>query len=124
MINFATLKGLTIPEGNVTQIADSTGRVLWKQAPSGATVNLVVSSNYAKAVIIGGQSYSSSTVLTVPIGTLVTLSGFDTVYLNNRVQTQSGGKYEYTVVGNVDITLTGTKPNPDYTVYIVNITEL
>lgn len=28
-INFSTLKGLTIPEGNVTQIADASGRVLW-----------------------------------------------------------------------------------------------
>lgn len=28
-INFATLQGLTIPEGVVTQIADATGRVLW-----------------------------------------------------------------------------------------------
>ncbi len=29
MIDFSTLKGLTIPEGNVTQIADASGRVLW-----------------------------------------------------------------------------------------------
>ena len=28
-MNFATLKGLTIPEGVVTQIADASGRVLW-----------------------------------------------------------------------------------------------
>ena len=29
MIDFATLQGLTIPEGAVTQIADASGRVLW-----------------------------------------------------------------------------------------------
>ena len=32
-MNFATLKGLTIPEGNVTQITDASGRVLWSSAP-------------------------------------------------------------------------------------------
>ena len=37
-MNFATLKGLTIPEGNVTQIADASGRVLWKSAPAGGVV--------------------------------------------------------------------------------------
>ena len=30
MIDFSTLQGLTIPEGVVTQIADASGRVLWK----------------------------------------------------------------------------------------------
>lgn len=29
MIDFSTLKGLTIPEGNVKQITDANGRVLW-----------------------------------------------------------------------------------------------
>lgn len=29
-MNFATLKGLTIPEGVVTQITDASGRVIWK----------------------------------------------------------------------------------------------
>ena len=29
MIDFATMQGLTIPEGVVTQIADASGRVLW-----------------------------------------------------------------------------------------------
>jgi hypothetical protein len=32
-MNFATLKGLTIPEGNVTKITDASGRVLWSAAP-------------------------------------------------------------------------------------------
>ena len=31
-MNFATLQGLTIPEGNVTQITDAYGNVLWKLA--------------------------------------------------------------------------------------------
>ncbi len=33
-MNFATLQGLTIPEGVVTQIADASGRVLWKKETS------------------------------------------------------------------------------------------
>jgi hypothetical protein len=28
-MNFATLQGLTIPEGVVTQITDASGRVIW-----------------------------------------------------------------------------------------------
>ena len=32
MIDFATLQGLTIPEGVVTQISDASGRVLWMLA--------------------------------------------------------------------------------------------
>lgn len=32
MINFATLKALAIPEGNVTRITDASGRVLWKES--------------------------------------------------------------------------------------------
>lgn len=31
-MNFATLQGLTIPEGEVTQIADARGMVLWKKS--------------------------------------------------------------------------------------------
>ena len=33
MIDFSTLKGLTIPEGVVTQITDASGRVLWSAKP-------------------------------------------------------------------------------------------
>ena len=42
-MNFATLKGLTIPEGVVTQITDASGRVLWMvQSDSGVPVILEV----------------------------------------------------------------------------------
>lgn len=30
MMDFSTLQGLTIPEGNVTQITDAAGQVLWE----------------------------------------------------------------------------------------------
>lgn len=32
-IDFSTIQGITIPEGVVTQIADSSGRVLWSAMP-------------------------------------------------------------------------------------------
>lgn len=38
MIDFATLKGLTIPEGLVTQITDASGRVLWAVSGGGKVV--------------------------------------------------------------------------------------
>ncbi len=49
-INFATLQGLTIPEGVVTQITDASGRVLWKLAndkPIILEVEKITSSTYA-----------------------------------------------------------------------------
>ena len=55
MINFATLQGLTIPEGVVTQITDASGRVLW--ALSGGKVVLQVEK-------ITSNTYVSSTSYT------------------------------------------------------------
>ena len=49
-MNFATLKGLTIPEGNVTQIVDASGRVLWKletSKPAILQVEMIRSDTYA-----------------------------------------------------------------------------
>lgn len=53
MINFATLQGLTIPEGVVTQIADASGRVIWalntatNEPPAIFEVTKKVSNTYA-----------------------------------------------------------------------------
>ena len=44
MIDFSTLKGLTIPEGVVKQITDSAGRVLWS-ASQPVTITLTGSAN-------------------------------------------------------------------------------
>lgn len=48
MIDFSTLKGLTIPEGNVTQI-ESDGVILWKAVPTNVTIamNQTDSVNYS-----------------------------------------------------------------------------
>lgn len=36
-MDFDTVKGLTIPEGVVTQITDASGRVIWRANPEGVT---------------------------------------------------------------------------------------
>ena len=63
-MNFATLKGLTIPEGNVTQITDASGRVLW--AVSGGKVILevekITSDTYA-----GGTTYTDEEFILLDI---------------------------------------------------------
>ena len=41
-MNFATLKALAIPEGNVTRITDASGRVLWKKGGAEENVEPVV----------------------------------------------------------------------------------
>lgn len=58
-MNFATLQGLTIPEGVVTQIADASGRVLW--ALSGGKVILevekITSDTYAGETTYTGEEF-------------------------------------------------------------------
>ena len=58
-MNFATLQGLTIPEGVVTQIADASGRVLW--AVSGGKVILevekITSDTYAGETTYTGEQF-------------------------------------------------------------------
>ena len=55
-MNFATLQGLTIPEGAVTQIADASGRVLW------SAEKVVVGNWYMRpsADIAVGHSYGGN----------------------------------------------------------------
>ena len=72
MIDFSTLQGLTIPEGVVTQIADASGRVLWKQAPSEATVTITGNGYSSATATINGVTYNTATTLVVPIGTVIT----------------------------------------------------
>lgn len=58
-MNFATLQGLAIPEGVVTQIADASGRVLW--ALSGGKVILevekITSDTYAGETTYTGEQF-------------------------------------------------------------------
>lgn len=58
-MNFATLKGLTIPEGVVTQVSDASGRVLWML--SGGKVILevekITSDTYAGETTYTGEQF-------------------------------------------------------------------
>lgn len=59
-MNFATLQGLTIPEGAVTQIADASGMVLWmaqNDKPIVLQVQKFVSDTYANETEYTGESF-------------------------------------------------------------------
>lgn len=59
-INFATLQGLTIPEGVVTQISDASGRVLWsaaKNIPAVLQVEKITSDTYAGETTYTGEQF-------------------------------------------------------------------
>jgi hypothetical protein len=60
MIDFSTLKGLTIPEGNVTKITDVSGRVIWA-VQSGDKVILevekITSDTYAGETTYTGEQF-------------------------------------------------------------------
>lgn len=58
-MDFSKAKSLTIPEGNVTQIADASGRVLWS-AVKKITVNVIKPSNSTGSVTIDGNEYTVS----------------------------------------------------------------
>lgn len=104
MIDFSTLKSLTIPEGEVVKIEDTNGNVLWEKAPSTANVKITTpDSNNASFpnIIIDGVSYNDTSVeyeLVVPIGTIVDLGGVSS-YVNG-IQTN---QQTYTIMGDVEI---------------------
>lgn len=111
MIDFATLKGVAIPEGTVTKI-ESGGAVLWS-AKTDATLTITTSgmTGYAH-VTIDGVQYSSAATVTVPVGTVVscwakesTISGTGGIDFNG--ERVAVGTYDYTVTGNAAIMLTG-----------------
>ena len=59
-MNFATLQGLTIPQGVVTQIADASGRVLWKletSKPVVLQVEKITSDTYAGETTYTGEQF-------------------------------------------------------------------
>ena len=120
MIDFSTLQGLTIPEGNVTQIADASGRVLWS-AKRNAIITITSECNgimgdtaYIKIVTetetFEAYAYDMpNCTLEVPIGTTVecTVSrnkgNADSYIKLNGTKVLTEGTYIYTVTGNVAI---------------------
>ena len=144
-INFSTLKGLTIPEGNVVEIKDESGAVIWKAKPKEATITLTFLKNSLSnqssmtSVVIDGISYPvragtgddmTTKEIVVPIGTIITCkllrggTGFAKVTLNGETVLSGVGEYEYTVIGNATIESTGMMTGPTAEHAIINITEL
>lgn len=71
-MNFATLKGLTIPEGNVTKITDASGRALWNAGPKTVKLNIAGTGTVFCYVQIGdGQPHYGGTTVNVPVGTVL-----------------------------------------------------
>ena len=118
MIDFSTLKGLTIPEGNVKQISDAQGNVLWSAitadpifanndwetiiavCQSGKVPDTWVVGNQ-KAMTIGGTNYTID-IIGKSHDTYADGSGvapltfqfhncFDTKYAMNSTNTSNGG---------------------------------
>lgn len=118
MMNY---KGWAIPEGNVVKVEDAAGNVLWKQAPSGATVKVTVSNggNFASMtnspniyLTIDGMGVNTAQELVVAIGTVIPCkctAQTNQIYLNGEnVGAQIDSytfAYDYTVTGDVEIVL-------------------
>lgn len=124
MINFPTIKSLTIPEGNVTKIFDESGNVLWKKGSDTPTITIVVEeavyehAPYGTKTAIGnatatidGVRYGSKSgtfVLQVPVGTVIKCVAMYSSDLDGTgYVSYPGGAafmlYNYTVTGNATI---------------------
>lgn len=78
-MNFATLKGLTIPEGKVTQITDASGRMLWSASKPFTAVVDFGAVTTGETPNTSGYYYKAITVTPAPAGwdacTHVTVNG-------------------------------------------------
>lgn len=120
-MNFATLQGLTIPEGVVTQITDASGRVIWS-AVKKVTITLDFTnagmSGYLSAEVngtqykggFGGGHNGKVYEISVPVGDkIVCTTGSApyacTIVVNGTTvsSTKAGATYEYIVSRNVTI---------------------
>lgn len=104
-MNFATLQGLTIPEGVVTQITDASGAVIWS-AVEKVTITLTGTAAGSYAEYKGTKYYYPST-FEAAVGDQITMyagvcPSSATIYLNGQQVASNLAKvtYSYTVVGN------------------------
>lgn len=121
-MNFATLKGLTIPEGVVTQITDSDGTVLWS-AKRSAVVTITgkcegINGDTARITVYDGQSVvftaeaweEPNCTIELPIGSTIECYVTDTKLSNRCYVSVNGvnvltkpGTYIYTVTKDVAV---------------------
>lgn len=138
MIDFSTLKGLTIPEGVVTQIADASGVVLWS-AKRSAKVTITSVCNgimgdtshikiVSDTVIFEAYAYDMpNCTIEVPIGSTIecTVSrnkgNADSSISLNGTKVMTEGTYVYTVTGNVAVDVSDRYSMGEYGV--ITITE-
>lgn len=127
-MNFATLKGLTIPEGKVTKITDASGRVLW-QSGVPVTITSRVDFDWPRALVTinddtinltpNDQTHPEVVMWDglLPIGTeLIFTNGADTYgevtihHKNGEITRASIDElmdYAYTVIGKTIISVEG-----------------
>ena len=67
MINFATLQGLTIPEGVVTQITDASGRVLWALSGGDEPAAIFEAEKKTKTTYAGETKYENEQFILLDI---------------------------------------------------------
>ena len=133
MIDFSTLKGLTIPEGNVKQIADAQGNVLWSAAKP-VTITLKRKSgmynNPEKPhgwIVVNGQTYyaeETPTEIPVKTGTTITCCKTAGVQVNGQYVSQGADDYEYTVSSNAIIEIVSTHVSDTQYLGLIVITEI
>lgn len=75
-IDYSNVKAMSDHIGDIVKITDASGNVMWKQAPSGATVKITVSGVTAPgrgmgSVTIDGVNYDKPTSIVVPFGTVI-----------------------------------------------------
>lgn len=137
-MDFSTLKGLSVPEGVVTQIADANGAVLWR-ANRNAIVTITSVCNgimgdtahikiVAETEIFEAYAYDMpNCTIEVPIGATIecTVSrnkgNADSSISLNGTKVLTEGTYIYTVTGDVTVDVSDRYTMGEYGV--ITITE-
>ena len=119
-IDFSKVKNWTIPEGNVKQVADAQGNVLWKSGPQMVTIILyeTVHGNweYGDVTYIShnGTKYTSPATFEAAVGdTINIVCGVNTryggdIWINDDLVVRANPAiYDYTVVTNASFDVAG-----------------
>jgi hypothetical protein len=130
MIDFATLKGVTIPEGVVKQISDANGNVLWSaekmakititslcQGINGDTSSIIVTSTKPFAPVPTNPSYTTTSwtavcweepncIVELPVGSTIACTVRDTKTAERRCYVELNGTKVLSEAGTYVYTVT------------------
>ena len=127
-IDYSNVKAMSDHIGNIVKITDASGNVMWKQAPSGATVVYSNSANSSIGITVDGITYYNTTEIVVPLGTVIY---FDAAYsaasdTGGEIPRETSGsrRQYYVVTGDVRIVVATIKPNQYVTIYQYRVAEL